>query len=443
MANYTILKNQIKDSIKTNGKGEITGQVLQDTLVNIVDTYATDLSSIEGNVKLNTDALYGEKDSFIESYDYNTMNVGQEYATKKGTNDVFAGHVYQIEISSDTEENTSLLRQYDTSNSSLVVTEIEGSRGTSNRTLTYYCEVDGKIACTILVLNAKTVCNVTIIDITDKGIVEIINKQSKTFGIENKNILVVGDSISTGSSSAQLSSINMPSYGKYEKWVDILIESGFFGRKTINCSQHATGFVAKQGSEDWINNSDFLSRVKYFVANGKIVPSSIDLIVVFGGINDFKLPCELGDFGEGDTSKFIPALEAFYEYLLETFPQARIVSCTPTRCAVFNGDVDWGTRTDWAEGTFIADQNSLLLTYDQYCQAIKDVAKKYSIPVIDLAYESGFVPLNKANRDKWSYIFDEGSEIPTDGIHPNFDFQKKILAPIIYGYLEKVYGLTL
>lgn len=38
MADYTTLKDQIKESIKTNGNGSITGQVLQDTLVNIVNT---------------------------------------------------------------------------------------------------------------------------------------------------------------------------------------------------------------------------------------------------------------------------------------------------------------------------------------------------------------------------------------------------------------------
>lgn len=37
MADYTTLIDQIKESIKPNGNGSITGQVLQDTLINIVD----------------------------------------------------------------------------------------------------------------------------------------------------------------------------------------------------------------------------------------------------------------------------------------------------------------------------------------------------------------------------------------------------------------------
>lgn len=402
------------------------------------------LESFEESIKDANNALFGEQISFIETYNFTKGIIGQSYYTKKGTNAVYAGHVYQIEITSGSEDNTSELKQYDLTNTSLILAQIEGSKGIGNRTITYYCELDGIIACSIIELKAKVIESVKITDITDIGTVKKVEFLSEMFSIANKNILVVADSISTGSSSAKLSSINMPSYGGYEKWVDILISYGFFGRKTINCSQHATGFVAKNGESDWINNSDFLSRVKYFVNNGTIKPDTIDIIIVFGGINDFKLPCELGDFGEGDTSKFIPALEAFYEYIFENFPKAKIVCCTPTKCAVEVGKTEWSTVTNWAQDTgFIAEENSLRIKFDQYCEAIKNVAKKYSIPVIDLAYESGFVPLNKANRDKWSFIFNEQASIPTDGIHPNFDYQKNILAPFIFGYLNKMFGLTL
>lgn len=402
------------------------------------------LESFEESIKDADNALFGEQISFIETYNFTNGIIGQSYYTKKGTNAVYAGHVYQIEITSGSEDNTSELKQYDLTNTSLILAQIEGSKGIGNRTITYYCELDGIIACSIIELKAKVIESVKITDITNIGTVKKVEFLSEMFSIANKNILVVADSISTGSSSAKLDSINMPSYGGYEKWVDILISYGFFGRKTINCSQHATGFVAKNGESDWINNSDFLSRVKYFVNNGTIKPDTIDIIIVFGGINDFKLPCEIGEFGEKDTTKFIPALEAFYNYLEETFTQARIVVCTPTRCAVTTGQTDWSTRVDWApnEG-FVADENSLRITYDAYVDAIKKCCKKYSLPIIDLAYESGFMPLNKKNREKWSFVFDESASIPTDGIHPNYDFQKNILAPFIFGYLNKMFGLTL
>ena len=428
-SSYTIKTTLVKDDSITSTVERLTKKVDE------VSSDHTKLSEID-----NT--LYGSIDTFTEEYDFTKFPIQHEYAVQRGNLEVSKGHKYEITISPSEDGIDSFLRIYDASNTSILQFEIPNSSGKSNRTITFECEFDGKIAVVIKKLTKLCTINLTVKDITNVGgIVKKLEQiEDSNSIIKQLKVLVIGDSITTGSSSAKLSSVNMPSYGKYEKWVDILIKLGLFNSDTINCSQHATGFVAKNGTSEWVNNSDFLSRLKYFVNNNTINPSTIDLIIVFGGINDFKLPCEIGEFGEKDTTKFIPALEAFYNYLEETFTQARIVVCTPTRCAVETGQTDWSTRVDWAPNDgFIADENSLRITYDAYVEAIKKCCKKYSIPVIDLAYESGFMPLNKKNREKWSFVWDESASIPTDGIHPNYDFQQKMLAPMIYGFVSKLF----
>lgn len=426
---YTIKTTLVKDDSITSTVERLTKKVDE------VSSDHTKLSEID-----NT--LYGSIYTFTEEYDFTKFHVQSTYVVKKGNLEISKGHKYEITISPSEDGMESFLRIFDTSNTSILQSGIPNSSGESNRTITFKCEFDGKIAVVIRTLTKLCTVSLTVKDVTNVGgiVKKLEQLEDSNSIIKQLKVLVIGDSITTGSSSAKLSSVNMPSYGKYEKWVDILIELGLFNSDTINCSQHATGFVAKNGSSDWVNNSDFLSRLKYFVNNNTINPSTIDLIIVFGGINDFKLPCEIGEFGEKDTTKFIPALEAFYNYLEETFTQARIVVCTPTRCAVTTGKTDWSTRVDWApdEG-FVADENSLRITYDTYVEAIKNCCKKYSLPVIDLAYESGFMPLNKKNREKWSFVWNESASIPTDGIHPNYDFQQKMLAPMIYGFVSKLF----
>ena len=430
---YTIKPTLVKDDSITSTVERLTKKV---------DEVSDGLKNNSDEILTMNNTLYGNVNILTEEYDFTKSHIQDTYVVKSGNLKISKGHKYEITISPSENGIESFLRIYDASNTSILQSEIPNSSGESHRTITFECEFDGKIAVVIRTLTKLCTVSLTVKDVTNVGgiVKKIEQLEDSNSIIKQLKVLVIGDSITTGSSSAKLSSVNMPSYGKYEKWVDILIKLGLFNSDTINCSQHATGFVAKNGSSEWVNNSDFLSRLKYFVNNNTINPSTIDLIIVFGGISDFKLPCEIGEFGEKDTTKFIPALEAFYNYLEETFTQARIVVCTPTRCAVTTGQTAWSTRVDWApnEG-FIADENSLRITYDTYVDAIKKCCKKYSLPIIDLAYESGFMPLNKKNREKWSFVFDESSSIPTDGIHPNYDFQQKMLAPMIYGFISKLF----
>lgn len=215
---------------------------------------------------------------------------------------------------------------------------------------------------------------------------------------EFEKVLVIGDSISADY------------YGNYPKWVTLLIEEGFLPANTINNSVHATGFVAEYTAEGDVDNY-FLNRI-----NAVTDKESYDLVVVFGGINDFIQNIPMGESGGNNMSNFIPAVEAFFEYLVEQFVQARIVVLTPLR-------------------TYQQNANTAGHVQTEYAAYIKQTAKKYCLPVLDLTEESGFCPYLEPFKEMWTLV-PEGYD-RADGVHPNEDYQKKFLAPMIRRFLER------
>lgn len=210
--------------------------------------------------------------------------------------------------------------------------------------------------------------------------------------------LILGDSISADY------------YGNYTKWVSILSEQGFLPASTVNDSIHATGFVAKYTAEGDTDN-DFLHRIE--AVEDK---DSYDLVVVFGGINDYIQNIPMGESGGDHTVNFVPAVDYFFDYLVNNFTQARIVVLSPLRTYNENANTQGQVQTVYAD-------------------YIKQTAKKYCIPVLDLTEESGFCPYIETFKEMWTLV-PEGYE-GADGVHPNAEYQKKFLAPMIRGFLER------
>lgn len=394
---------------------EVLQEDVEDLQENMADAIADAEDAKDTAESVERIITGGTPQTSSETYDFeHDFAVGQNWATKKGTTILPAGK-YRATLSSNKSDNSYFLRLYDATNTDLVITEIENSRSTEDRTVDFETEVSGILAVTIRTLNSLCTVDVVTNDISSPdGLMGDVTALKAAATRKDKKVLIIGDSISTGPSSAAMSS-NMPSYGSYDKWVDMLMEDGFFPKSTQNCSQHATGFVAQDGSSSWISHSDFLNRLKYFVNNNTIDLSEIDLIVVFGGINDFKLPCPLGTSGDSDVSNFIPALEAFYSYLIENATQARICVLLPTR-------------------TSLVITNQLGLTIENYTDAIKQVLKVYSIPYLDLTEQSGFCPTNATFRAMWT--LDWNGQGTGDGLHPNEAYQRKYLKKMIRGFLE-------
>ena len=207
--------------------------------------------------------------------------------------------------------------------------------------------------------------------------------------LANKRVLVIGDSISTDV------------YGNYKKWVTNLLDNGVLSTGfTKNNSKHATGYVATYASQA---NTTFIERL---TALGDL--SGYDLIITFGGINDWIQSI--------DFDAFKTAVDTYYSYLIENATQARIAVLTPLHTSLYG--------TNNSAGKAQKD-------YDDY---IKSVANDYAFPCLNLTDESGFCPDKSTSfRDMWTLLPSGASA--HDGVHPNADWEKKYLSPQIEQFL--------
>lgn len=226
--------------------------------------------------------------------------------------------------------------------------------------------------------------------------------------LSGKKVLIIGDSISADY------------YGNYSKWVTVLKNEGFLPSDTENDSIHATGFVARYTGDDTNAQNNFLDRIKAISS-----PASYDLVLVFGGINDYIGNVEMGSSGGSATTYFKPAVDAFFDYLVKNFTGARIVVLTPLRTANTGKNTAGGSQSTGHEQT-------------DYAAYIRDVATGYCLPVLDLNTSSGFCPFVESFRTAWTLIPSGYTE--PDGVHPNAAYQSQFLAPQIKGFLSGLYG---
>lgn len=208
-------------------------------------------------------------------------------------------------------------------------------------------------------------------------------------------VLVLGDSISADA------------YGSYKKWVTDLIEEGFFTAENVNnISQHATGYVARYNSGD----NRFIDRLSAVADK-----DTYDLVVIYGGTNDYIQNIPMGAVGGDADTDFIPAVKYLFEYAIQNFTQARICIISPTR-----------TYATWKN-----QQNQ----YEtDYFSKIREIAKDYCYPVLNLTEESGFCPYIQTFRNLWT-LQPQGYE-SHDGVHPNEEYEKKYIAPMIKQFLK-------
>lgn len=186
-----------------------------------------------------------------------------------------------------------------------------------------------------------------------------------------------------------------------------MINIGFFGfDNTVNDSIHATGFVARYGSEA----NDFITRIEAVTD-----PETYDLVVIFGGINDYIQNIPMGESGGDKTANFKPAVDYFFQYLVDNFTQARITVLSPLRTYSIYANTVGSKQTDYAD-------------------YIKTVAKSYCLPVLNLTDESGFCPFVQSFKEKWT-LTPSGYTDP-DGVHPTEEYEEKYLAPMIRHFLQ-------
>ena len=145
--------------------------------------------------------------------------------------------------------------------------------------------------------------------------------------------------------------------------------------------------LAKQTkpSDNPRHDLDFPSRV------AEMDPDA-DLIVVFGGTNDFGHgDAPFGEFSDRTADTFCGALHVLYTALLEKYPDKQIMVMTPLHRSSEN----------------IPNMHGKILA--EYVDMIRKAAEYYSLPVLDLWAVSGIQPAVPVMKEKYM----------PDGIHPN------------------------
>ena len=210
----------------------------------------------------------------------------------------------------------------------------------------------------------------------------------------DKKVLVVGDSISVGRTSPI-------QYLRITNWVDCLCDEGFFDEaKVTNSSIHATGFRKTLSEEA---GTDFYSRIQAIES-----PESYDVVILFGGINNFIGNSKMDDFKAG--------VDEFFAYVVEHFINARFLVISP-----LHAFANW--------------QGSNQSDYTDY---IKFVTKSYGLPLLNATDESGWMPHIEVFRNKYSiHINNDPSNPEHDGVHPTTEYNKKFLAPYFKGFLRQ------
>ena len=165
---------------------------------------------------------------------------------------------------------------------------------------------------------------------------------------------------------------------------------------------------------------------KSFVERYTSMADDLDLICVWGGVNDHHWTGTPGrPFGNinsptSETNSFYGALKNLCEGLLTKYPNKTIMFITPMK----NRGYVSGDKTCYAWN----EPNEIGKTLKDYRNAIIEVCDYYSIPVLDLYSCGGISPMVTA----------QDSALLADHLHPNTTGNLEVLAPKIASFMNNL-----
>lgn len=211
--------------------------------------------------------------------------------------------------------------------------------------------------------------------------------------LKGKKAVFLGDSITEGVGASSYENCYVETFGRLS------------GAKVENFGVGGTRIARQTNKTGSAWDEDFIERADK-------MPSDADLVVVFGGTNDFGHgDSPFGEFGDETEYTFYGALRILCEKLLNKYPEKAIVLMTP----LHRPDED-------------SSVNQIGLPHEPlsaYVRAIKEVAEYYSLPVLDLWANSGIQP--KLETLLQIYM--------PDGIHPSDKGAAKI-AEMLYRFVK-------
>ena len=192
-----------------------------------------------------------------------------------------------------------------------------------------------------------------------------------------KKWLVIGDSISA------------EGLGVDKKYHDFIKHN--INAEVINVAAAGTGYIHEfHGIKGWLDRLDEFPKKE-----------DVDFITIMGALNDRHYP--VGRYESENPKELYGALRLFYDELLFKYPTTPIGVITSTP-RIYS----WGN-----EGEFTP-----------HVDAVINIAKHYSLPVLDLYRCSGLRPWIEENNTRF---FDK-----SDGVHPNLEGQEMMSKKIYY-----------
>lgn len=150
---------------------------------------------------------------------------------------------------------------------------------------------------------------------------------------------------------------------------------------------------------------------RHFLTRVEELDEDCDVIVVFGGTNDYGHgDAPLGEPADRTENSFWGASHLLCQKLIERFPDKQIVFMSPLHR--LGEDDPWGTP---------GRKTGPVATLYEYAEIIRTVTRQYGIPYLDMLQLSGMTPAIEAQRVRFM----------PDGLHPNDAGHERLAAKLI------------
>lgn len=282
-------------------------------------------------------------------------------------------------------------------------------------------------------VNVEYLAIVTVNDIekmVEKQLEDFKQEITERFTLKSKvagcKVAVIGDSITDGMYSfinADGSVTTGGSLSNLNKSPCQQIQSRYGFAEVIDLAESGASYT-KDGTTSNSNGGIKNRRFTTYL-NETDLPTDLDAIIVFGGVNDFTGGRPLGSLEDAPSTEnlcsFHSAVRAVLEYLTSNFMEKDIIFITPLqRNKPYN--VELGFNNSNTEGKYLRD----------YVNVIKTLCADYGVTCIDLYSNSKFYANNVEFLKKYM----------PDGTHPNADGTDRYLNNGVFPVLDKLWFTT-
>lgn len=224
----------------------------------------------------------------------------------------------------------------------------------------------------------------------DSSDTEFIENQDNLI-FQNVNYIAFGDSITFGLTPKVGSKLKNP-------YPELVAETLNF--KSVANEGFCGGTICR-------NNLNYVCVTEMVLSSTK----KADIISVMLGVNDYANNLPLGDINDKSVETVYGGLNLIAEHLITTQEDAFIFFMTPYKYKPDSG--------------YCTDINEAGYTLEDVAIAVKQVAAKYDIAVLDM-YNEGQFELEMYNAN-------------SDGIHPSQEFIREYTAPQIAEFIRQNY----